>query len=79
MGNGKLWKTVENSPVLATITFDMPGNASRDAREIEQTLQSTRVLLKAPYRPDGKLSMIGRPRSMKMMSGAEVAASVTHS
>ena len=55
VGDGKLWETVANSPVLGEITFDMPGNESRDARRIEQTLQAIPVLLKAPYRPDGKL------------------------
>ncbi len=55
VGGGKLWETVENSPVLGEIAFDMPGNASRDAREIEQTIHAAKVLLKAPHRPDGKL------------------------
>jgi hypothetical protein len=53
--DGKLWEAVENSPVLGEIAFDMPGNASREAREIEQTIQAIKVVLKAPYRPDGKL------------------------
>ena len=55
VAGGKLWAEVENSPVLGEIAFDMPGTASREAREIQQTIQAKKVLLKAPYRPDGKL------------------------
>jgi hypothetical protein len=58
VGGEKLWAAVENSPVLGEMTFDMPGNASREARPIEQTIQATKVLLKAPYRADGKLPAV---------------------
>ena len=48
VGGGKLWEAVENSAVFGEIAFDMPGTASREAREVEQTIQAKRVLLKAP-------------------------------
>jgi len=53
---GKLWAAVEKAPVLGEIAFDMPGNASREGREIGQSIQAKNVLLKAPYRADGKLA-----------------------
>lgn len=52
---GKLWETVEKAPVLGEVAFDMPSHASREGRQIEQTIQARSVLLKAPYRASGKL------------------------
>ncbi|TDF55096.1 IS4 family transposase, partial [Cupriavidus sp. L7L] len=40
---GKLWDSVDASPVLGEITFILPGRAGQKAREVKQELRAQRV------------------------------------
>ncbi|MDK2662176.1 IS4 family transposase [Cupriavidus sp. LEh21] len=42
---GKLWDSVDASPVLGEITFILPGRAGQKAREVKQELRARRVKL----------------------------------
>lgn len=46
----KIWNKLENQPILGTIKFTLPASGNRKAREVEQTVRSARVVLKAPRR-----------------------------
>ena len=51
----KLWSAVESAPLSGEICFNMPGTSKRSGREVEQTIQIAKVVLKSPYRKHGKL------------------------
>ena len=46
------------APVLTTITFMRPAGHGKPARPVEQQLKAVRVTLKAPHRPDRRLSEV---------------------
>jgi len=54
----KLWARVAASPVLGEVTYDLPAKGGRPARRVQQTVHAAEVLLRPPYRPDGKLAPV---------------------
>lgn len=46
------------APVLTRISFTRPGGHGKPARPVEQQLKAVRVTLKAPHRPDRRLSEV---------------------
>jgi hypothetical protein len=52
----KLRPVLEAAPVLTEITFDRPASNGRRARTVSQQIKIVRVTLKAPSRPDRRLS-----------------------
>ena len=51
-----LGEALASAPVLTTITFTRPRGRGKPARPVEQQLKAVRVTLKAPHRPDRRLS-----------------------
>ena len=54
----KIWNKLEKQPILGTIKFAMPASGTRKAREVEQTVKSARINLRAPYRAGYQFSNI---------------------
>jgi hypothetical protein len=54
----KIWKKLEKQPALGTVKFDMPASGNRKAREVEQTIRASHIILKAPYRPGYKFKNV---------------------
>lgn len=46
----KIWNQLEKQPILGTIKFAIEAQGTRKAREVEQTVRSARMTLRAPYR-----------------------------
>jgi len=57
-GGGLIWETVGQSPSWGQIEFNLPAGRGRSPRRAVQSLRATRVLLRAPYRPDKKLEAV---------------------
>lgn len=51
----KLSQTLEDSPVLGEVVFEIPDSQRNNKRQVTQTLQSAKVLLKGPHRQAGVL------------------------
>lgn len=58
VGGGLIWETVGESPSLGQVEFDLPPGRGRTPRRVVQSLRAARVLLRAPYRSDKKLSPV---------------------
>lgn len=58
--NNKLWRAVEQSPVLGYLEFDTPAGRGKVSRHVTQTLQAVEVTLKSPQsrRPRVKLPSV---------------------
>jgi hypothetical protein len=54
----KLWDKVEKQPILGTVNFTLPASGNRQTREVQQTIRSARVTLKAPSRSGYKFKNI---------------------
>jgi Transposase Tn5 dimerisation domain/Transposase DNA-binding len=57
-GGGLIWEKVGQSPSLGQVEFDLPPGRGRCPRRVVQSLRAARVLLRAPYRPDKKLTPV---------------------
>lgn len=57
-GGGLIWEKVGQSPLLGQVEFNLPAGRGRSPRRVVQSLRATRVLLRAPYRPDKKLEAV---------------------
>ena len=71
----KLWEAVGQAAVLGEIAFDIPATNNRTGRSVVQRIQTTRVVLKGPYRqgsrlPDIELTVI-RAREKKPPKGEQ--------
>jgi hypothetical protein len=53
-----LWEAIEEAGVVGMLEFDLPAGSDRPARHVVQTLRTTRLKLKPPYRPDKKLHAV---------------------
>lgn len=54
----KIWEKLGKRPILGTVTFKLPASSNRKAREVEQTVRSARITLKAPYRAGYKFKNV---------------------
>jgi len=52
----KIWNKLEKQPILGTIKFTLPASGTREARVVEQTVRSSCVTIRAPYRTGYKYS-----------------------
>jgi len=54
----KIWNKLEKRPILGTVKFTLPASGNRKTRDVEQTIRSARVVIKAPYRPGYKFKNV---------------------
>lgn len=57
-GGGLIWEKVGQTPSLGQVEFDLTRGRGRSPRRVVQSLRATRVVLRAPYRPDKKLKAV---------------------